>query len=250
MRRVGDFSSARSRRTVAALAAALTVALLGGPLSGEVRDDELQETIDRMISALGGRAAIDELRSLAVEADCTGPGGEFQTRVESLRPGAVYFRQRSGESSTEIWSTAARTWTRDPEEGLSELDDGARDFVRGHEFHLLLLELETRFSGHRLSDPSPGPAETCRRIDMEDSSGHPASICVRESDGLPAFIEMNPPGASGPLHVRFEDWREIEGIRYFHGFVLTEGADRTFTYRYRTLQPNAVAASRFVRPAE
>jgi hypothetical protein len=243
MHRPVGFSRTGSCRALVAL----TGALVAGPLLGEVPHDGTQKLIDRMISALGGRAAIGMLRSLAVEADCTGPGGEFRTRVESLRPDAVYFRQRDGEGSTEIWSTGGRTWTRDAESGWKELDDGVRDFVRGHEFHLLVLELETRFTAHRLNHSTLEVG--CRRIDMEDLAGHPASVCVRESDGLPASLEMNPPGAQGPILVRFEDWREIEGIRYFHAFVLTEGTERTFTYRYRTIEPDGVLPSRFVLPA-
>lgn len=232
------------------LAVALAATSGAGPVRGDVGEGGAQEMIDRMISTLGGRAAIGELTSLAVEADCTGPGGAFRTRVESLRPDAVYFQQHSTDGSTEIWSTADGTWTRDATKGLSKLDDGVRDFVRGHEFHLLVLELETRFSGHRLRDATPGSSAECRRIDMEDPSGHPASACIREADGLPIWLEMNPPGAQGPIVIRFEDWREIQGIRYFHAFVLTEGAERTFTYRYRTLEPNGVAADRFARPGE
>ena len=83
---------------------------------------------------------------------------------------------------------------------------------------------------------------------MEDPSGQPASVCLRESDGLPVSLEMNPAGAEGSIHIRFADWREIQGIRYFQSFVLTEGRDRTFTYQYRNLEPNAVAADRFVLP--
>ena len=207
-----------------------------------------QPLIDRMMTVLGGRDAIESLRSLAAEADCTGPGGEFRTRVESFRPGATYFHQVAGERTTEIWSTAERTWRRDADAGLAELGRGVRYFVRGHEFHLLLFELESRFSNHRLADATEIHGRACRRIAMEDESGHPASICIDESDGMPIALEMNPPGAQGPIRIRFDDWREVEGIRYFHSFELTEGPARTFTYRYRSLEPDSVAADRFVPP--
>ena len=205
-----------------------------------------QPLIDRMMTALGGRDAIESLRSLAVEADCTGPDGEFRTRVESFRPGATYFHQSDGQRVTEIWSTAERTWRRDAENGLVELDQRARDFLRGHEFHLLLFELESRFSNHRLAETTEIDGRACRRIAMEDESGHPASLCIDESDGMPVALEVNPPGAQGPIRIRFDDWREVEGIRYFHFFELTEGPERTFTYRYRSLERNGVAADRFV----
>lgn len=219
------------------------------PMASVHAEADTQPLIDRMMRALGGRDAIQALRSLKVEADCTGPGGEFQTRVESFRPGATYFHQAAGDRATEIWSTAERTWRRDAEAGLAELDPGVRSFVRGHEFHLLLFELESRFSNHRLADTTEIKGRACRLIAMEDESGHPATICIDESDGMPVALEMNPPGAEGPIGIRFDDWREVKGLRYFHFFELTEGPERTFTYQYRSLEPDSVAADRFVPPA-
>lgn len=210
-------------------------------------DNGAQAQIDKMMTALGGRETISQLRSLAAEADCEGPDGTFLTRVESLRPDAVYFQQRDDDHSTAIWSTDDRTW-RDSESGPQDLSDSVRSFVRGHEFHLLILELETRFSHHRLGATDSTLGTPCQRLDMEDSAGQPASICVGKSEGLPINLELNPPEAQGPIRIRFDDWKEVQGIRYFHSFVLTEGPDRTFTYQYRTLEPNAVAADRFVVP--
>lgn len=207
-----------------------------------------QQLIDRMIAALGGREAIAELRSLSVTADCSGPGGAFRTRVDSLRPDAVYLLQRAGDRSTEVWSTATATWTRSAE-GAIEPAPGARSFLRGHEFHLLILELEERFSDHRLGETVRVDGRECRRIEMTDDGGRPASLCVDESGGLPLELEMSPEGARDTLRIRLDDWRQIEGIRYFHSFLLTEGPDRTFTYRYETIEPNAVDALRFVAPA-
>ncbi|MCI0658192.1 MAG: hypothetical protein L0170_14160, partial [Acidobacteria bacterium] len=97
-----------------------------------------------MIEALGGAPAIESLTSLAVEADCTGPSGSFRTTLQSLRPGSVYFGQTSDEGTTRIWSTPGRTWTLEGEASKT-LPEDVRRFVRGHEFHLLLFEIETRF---------------------------------------------------------------------------------------------------------
>ncbi|MGD8377530.1 MAG: hypothetical protein PVF68_15465 [Acidobacteriota bacterium] len=201
--------------------------------------------IDRMMNALGGREAIGALGSLAVEADCTGPDGEFRTRVESLRPGSVYFRQAADGRVTELWSTPERTWRADPEGGTSGVDAGVRPFLRGHEFHLLLFELESRFSSHRRGDAVEVGGRSCRKVEMEDDSGHPAAVCIDESDGTPLMLEMNPEGAAGPIRIHFTDWREVEGLRYFHAFELTEGPERTFTYRYRILVPDGVDPNRF-----
>lgn len=204
--------------------------------------------IDEMMRALGGRETLEALRSLSVTADCTGPEGPFETRVSSFRPGAAYFHQRAGERATEIWSTPGKTWTTGEDGGSRELPTAVRDFVRAHEFHLLLLEIESRFSAHRLG--ATDSAGTCQRVEMLDEAGLPAAICLERSSGLPSLLELNPSEAQGPIRVRFSDWKAIEGIRYFHSFVLTEGSERTFTYDYKALEPNSVTALRFVEPPQ
>ena len=241
-------SSAFRRRRFAAWPALCCLALTPPAAAGQAApSDNAQSRIDTMIAALGGRQAISELRSLAVEADCEGPDGAFVTRVESFRPDSVYFRQTAGDEATEIWSTSDHTWQLDAETGPKELE-GARPFLRAHEFHMLLFELETRFSDHRLGETGGGSSASCRRIEMVDRSGQPAAVCIGQSDGLPLSLELNPAGAQGPIRIEFQDWRAIQGVQYFHSFVLTEGADRTFTYRYRSIEPDAVLAERFVLP--
>lgn len=222
----------------------LILLLASGPVL--CRGSEPVELLDGMFAALGGREAIGELRSLSVEADCTGPGGRFRTRVESFRPGSVYFAQSADDQTTEIWSTSARTWRDDSETGTQDLGEGVRDFVRAHEFHLVLFELESRFSHHRLGERRLVQGQRCRSILMEDEAGHPASLCLAERDSLPLALELNPEDAQGGIEIIFNDWRLLEGLRYFFSFTLSEGDDRDFTYEYLTIGPNAVLAERFV----
>lgn len=193
--------------------------------------------VDRMMSALGGRSAITALRSLAVEADCTGPEGEFVTRVESLRPGCAFFRQTEGDRTTEVWTTPERTWTTGTDGDARDLDTGVRAYVRSHEFHLLLLEFDVRFGDSRIG----GHGDL---ISFTDENGQPGALQI-DSDGVPQVLTQNPEGADGPIRIEFDDWETIDGLLYFRSFVLSEGDARTFAYRYRTLDPNGVDPARF-----
>ena len=229
----------------------IALMLTGGP--AVAGDSNQIEILDRMFAALGGRAAINELRSLAVEADCTGPDGDFRTRVESLRPDSVFFAQSDGEGATEIFSTSTRTWRNDPKTGTQDLSADVRSFVRAHEFHLLLFELESRFSNHRLGEATSFRGERCREILMEDEAGLPASLYLSTDESLPMALELNPRDAEGPIRITFDDWRRLGNLLYFFSFQLTEGPDRTFTYDYQIITPNSVLADRFVpraAPAE
>ncbi|MCI0452445.1 MAG: hypothetical protein L0Z51_08650 [Candidatus Latescibacteria bacterium] len=80
-------------------------------------------------------------------------------------------------------------------------------------------------------------------MNMIDAEGNPASLLVDKRSHRPRMLELNPPGAAGPVRVFFEDWRRVGDLLYFHSFLLTEGPERTFTYRYTSIAPNAVDAS-------
>jgi hypothetical protein len=232
------------------IVALLAVALLAAR-PAPAAENEISSTralLDRMISRLGGAEAIARVRSLAVEADCHGPGGAFRTWVDSFRPGHVRFRQQIDGQTQEIWSTPDGTWRRTAEGALEELPPAVASFVQGHEFHLLLFEVEDRFADHRASGTDELDGERCDRISMNDRDGHPAALCLAR-DGLPLRLELNPPGAAGPLEIRFADWETIDGALYFRSFELAEGADRTFTYAYTEIVPNRVSALEFVPPA-
>ena len=226
---------------------------LGSPASAAEEPSgavDVRDAIEATLAALGGRAAIAELRSLAVEADCTGPDGAFRTRVDSFLPGYTYFEQEADEGTLRAWASPRRIWQATPDGSFQDLDPGFRHFLRGHEFHLQLLEVESRFSGHRVVDPAAEVGgEPCTEIAMEDEAGLPATLCVSHASGLPLRLETHPEGAAGPVAVVYRDWRPVDGVNYFFGFDLSEGAERHFTYDYTRVEPNAVSADLFVSPA-
>lgn len=198
-----------------------------------------------MLENLGGEAAIARLTSLAVDADCTGPGGPFRTRVESLRPGRVYFKQASTAGTLEVWSTPSRTWVRHDGGAPKPGGEDTRLFVRGHEFHLLLFEIESRFTTFQEVGPSTVDGSRCELITMQDEFERPASICIDPISARPLMLELNPPLAEGAVRIHFSDWEKIGELWYFRRFLLTEGADRVFRYHYDEIVPNGVDANRF-----
>ena len=226
------------------------VMLSSGPwlLAQEPATEAAAARLAQMELALGGRDAIAALRSLSVSAACSGPDGAFETEVDSFRSRWVRFRQARGGREMTIWSGPEHTWAIDPDGQVVEHDSGIRDFVRAHEFHALVLEMATRFSGHRLRESVTIRGETCTSLVMEDEVGQPASVCISETTHLPVRLEMNPGRAAGPVRIFFEDWEERDGIQLFRGFDLTEGPDRTFRYDYRSIRPNVVSALEFIRP--
>ena len=221
----------------------------GQRLAQEPNDaDGAQVWMTRMQQALGGETALAGLTSLTVTASCSGPRGAFETEVASFRSDWVWFRQTRGDASTEIWSGPERTWSIEANGQIKDHGPGIRFFVRSHEFHFLLLELATRFTGHRIGPTTTIREQPCTTLLMEDEMGQDASICLSNVTHLPVMLEINPEGAAGPVRIYFEGWESKAGIRFFHGFDLTEGSDRTFRYDYQSIEPNVVSGLQFVEP--
>ena len=225
------------RPKVIPLFVAFAAGLSGGVATAQP-DAVVHTAIDPMMDALGGRSALERLQSLATEAVCSGPRGRFMTRVHSARGGSTFFRQASSDGVTEIWSTPERTWSVAADGAQSDQPAQVRSFVRNHEFHFLVLEIETRFSGHRLAGAETFDGTPAQRIEMVDGDGNPATLWIDAGTHLPVALELNPPGARGPLRIRFEDWAVFEGLRLFRAFQLLEGADREFRYDYMVLEAN------------
>jgi hypothetical protein len=215
------------------------------------RHDDPQATrlVNRMLDFLGPAAARDAVHSLTTEAECSGPDGSFRTVVRSLRPDGVYFEQESERGMSHVWSLPERTWTRTPKGDVENLPDAVRARLRGHEFHLHFLEFPQRFAGYRLrGTESTLKGKEATRIDMRDETGRAASVWIDPETGEPAQLEMHPEGAQGALRLTYHVWQERGGVQWFRGFVLNEGEDRVFRYRYTTIQPNDVPEAFFRQP--
>jgi hypothetical protein len=206
-------------------------------------DDALpaDQVLDRMLAAIGTERSRNAIQSLSTTAEASGPDGPFAITVTSIPPDTVYFRQQSGAGITEIWSTAERTWGGNAGEEYEPLGPQVRDFVRGHEFHLMLLAIRSRFSGFEMQGADAVTGTECLRISMIDEAGKDASICVRTDTWLPIELQLNPTTAAGAVQVVFDDWRPVNGLNQFHSFELTEDSDRLFTYDYVDISINTFA---------
>jgi acetolactate decarboxylase len=204
--------------------------------------------VDAMLDALGTDADRDAITSLTTEAECSGPSGPFTTRTRSIRPDRVAFEQISGHGTTRVWSLPDGNWGLNDAGEVLEVPAVVRAFVRGHEFHLQVLEMRERFAGFRLLGAEERDAQACQRIAMHDAFGHPATLLVRDEDHQLLELVLHPPGAQGAIVIVPHVWKERDGVLWFRGFVLTEGADRVFRYRYTHIEPNSVEASIFERP--
>jgi hypothetical protein len=226
----------------------LAVLFAAGAGCAEGETLSADQVLDSMMSAVASERSRQAIQSLTATAECTGPDGAFETTVTSIRPDTVYFRQASGRGVTEIWSTAERTWGGTAGEEYESLTPQVRDFVRGHEFHLMVIDVKQRFSDFELVGPETAGDADCLRISMKDEGGADASLCVRTDNWLPAEMQLNPGSAAGPVRIVFDDWRMSGGLNIFHAIELTEEPDRVFSYDYVDISINTFAYEMRVPP--
>jgi hypothetical protein len=215
----------------------------GDPLSAE-------QVIDNMQAATASERARNAIQSLTTTADCTGPEGEFETTVTSIRPDTVYFRQASARAITELWSTPERTWGGNAGEEYQLLTPRVRDFIRAQEFHLMIIDLESRFADFELLGQRESEGKECLAVSMKDDTGRDASLCIRTHDWLPAELRLDRVSATGPVTITFGDWRKTDGLNLFHSMRLIEEPERVFTYDFVDISINTFAYEMRVPPPE
>ncbi len=222
-----------------------------------------RELIESALDALGGKA-IRAVQSLGARAACTGPDGSFTTEVLSILPHQTLFRQSSDAGTAEWVAIGEEAWRIDRALGKRESANKMVPVIRGHEFHAMLFELDTRFKNHTLPETPARPAEDgvetaaaggdggCLRVEMEDLYGAPAAVCLDAESYLPVRLSYQPAGRKKEpaLEIELESWTEIDGVQYLEAFTLRHGEER-FTYRYEEIRPNGVDRSVFkeVSPA-
>ncbi len=219
------------------------VLLLAACSGGNPSADEI---LDRMLVAMDAHGTRSTVQSLSTTAEGSGPGGLFVTTVTSIPPESLYFRQVSGSGTTEIWSTPDNTWGGNAGEEYEPLGREVRDFVRQHEFHLMLLDVRSRFSNFELQGEDTVAGEECLRVSMTGEAGGDASLCVGTHEWLPLELRLN--GASGPVRIEFGDWDEVDGLKVFRSFELVEDAQEVYTYDYVDISVNRFATEMRVPP--
>ena len=225
---------------------------LTSPLEEAVGEESSTSTSDPggelmalAMQALGGEGRRG-VRTLRAVADCTRGESEFVTEVLSHRPDRTVFAQRSADGAMEMWVQGDTGFLLDPDTGERQpLTEPQRQMARGHEFHFLLFDLDQRFGKlHRIGGKTV-TGRACTAVSAEDENGRPAEICFDDVNHLPLALTYEPPGGGGiTLTIVFERWREIDDVQYVSAFSLHQG-EELFTYRYHTIEPNAVLEEHF-----
>jgi len=208
------------------------------------------EIFNRARVAMGGSEKLADVWTLTAIADCTGPRGDFQTVVHSGGDRRVAFEQRRAnaiEFRTVVvddvgWSPGASS--RD----LRVLSPEMISMVRGHELHMMVLDVDRRFHDPATVGVAKFNGAPCTKVAMTDDDGSRVFAYYRQDDGMPAGFNFLDQGGK-PTTIVFESWTEVDGIRLVETLTLRRGDD-VFTYDYREIRLNDVDESLFRVPEQ
>ena len=214
--------------------------LFGSTLHAELlAGSELQNLAD----AIGPAEARRAMTGIAARADATGPRGAFVSEIVSLADGTARFRLAMSSDDTDILLAAGTPYVH-KDNRMQAADAAMTSFVRGHEVHRMLLDLEQRFRPDARA-VEPG----CLALRGPDAL--PVTICRAAGSERPSTIVLELPAAlgGGTTTIELDDWRAVLGAQLPFAVDFLHAGER-HAYRYTAVLAFRLAPGSALPPAD
>lgn len=200
-------------RVLALLSVAWFGLLLEFALAQTPQPPTPESVVELSIAAMGGRKALNSIRSITALADCVGPNGPYKTEVYSARGGRLKFRQiRPGEKAFLSYINGNQYWTKDETSGLvSAADNRLAVMIRSHEFQMIAITPLERYGNAVFDGYEDFDGVRCLKLRVTDELGKIAYLFFREDQRLMAGVSVLDPRFETPTQVRivFKDWMQV-----------------------------------------
>lgn len=207
----------------------LAAALLAQPSPAELAD---------VAEVLGPAASRRALEGIVATAEVAGPRGGFTSEIISLADGTARFRLIA-ESTTELAVVDSVGLRRSPA-GILEPAPALVAFVRGHEVHRMLIDLERIFAA-----AGTVGADGCMAVHADHGA---ATVCGvgagaegAEVGRLDSIVLAGSESSGGePVTLQFGDWRLVHGVELPFAVEFLHAGER-HSYRYLEVLPFRLA---------
>lgn len=206
----------------------------------------------KAIESIGGAQAVNAIQSLAGIADCRSQNGPYITELYSARGSKLFFKQTRPERDPFVAIiNGTYAWTVDPlTQQIQTLEHSMAAMILGHDFLMLPLLLEQRFT-HLAGKGSADFAGTpCEKIKAVDGSGYPCELYfATHTHRLVGMRLSNPIGDDGEqVQIVFAEWHRYEAILLPTKIVITDKSGE-FQFVFRQISVNGVDEMLFAIPS-
>jgi hypothetical protein len=212
------------------------------------------ELIDKSTKAMGGKA-VEKVESYMATADMTAPMGTMTSEIYWAKPDLVFAKQGIPQMGEITMATDGKIgWTHNPMMGGYALLEGKeREELIEQAIHIRLMHLrETAKQNFNFKGVTEAEFDGARCFELafvgkEADSTEDGSIFFEADSGLIRGMNVNDGGDS--VTILLKDWKEIDGVRFFHRMELA-GGPMAFTVTYTKIEVNKVDPSVFAVPDE
>jgi len=207
--------------------------------------------IDKSIKALGGQQIVESILSISGIADCTSPNGSYITELYSARTDRLVFKQiRAGRDPFVGIINGKYAWAFDPDTNKVEpLDDKSTAMIQGHDFLMLPLIIDQRFTQLEFVTITDFGGEQCTKIIALDRLNMPCELYFNaNTHRFAGFVLANPVGKDGEtVQIRFASWQKTHNILLPATVSITDKSG-DFHFTFRQVSVNTVDESVFEIP--
>ena len=212
----------------------------------------VDEVIDRYLKAAGGAAAIHAVTSQIVKGtvDIVGVsrGGTFETYMAAPNKSLVII-QPDAAVTIKVGYNGRIGWMQTPT-GVSTLKGADLEGAQNNSEFYTILNLKNAYPKMTLAGKSKIGYREVYVIDLQPASGAASRLFLDAESYLP--VRMNTTrmykGAWQPAEIYYDDWREVEGIKFPH--VITHSFQKqTMTMTVTEIKSNVPVDARiFEKP--
>lgn len=197
----------------------------GGPASAPVLEPKAVEVVRRYVEVTGGREAYERVKTREMTATLSFPSLKLtgKTVTEAKAPDKVVSVQElTGRPTTTTGYDGETGWTRTGDKPARKLQGVELKQAKAQAGFNAALNVERLYTTIRIAPPLPGDGLIDgKAVDRVELANESESI-VQSYDhatGLLVQSEQTAMGRGGkpqPVVTRYEDYREVDGIKYPH----------------------------------
>jgi zinc protease len=177
----------------------------------------VEEVLAQSIEALGGRAAIDAVKSSYTESktEIKAQGISILTRIWAKGDDFYFESEMPGVPTSQVWKKGDEIWSKDAINGLRKLEGKEAFQARWSSDPLLAANWKEYFDTATLVGRKKEGDREVYEVALATTAGDELVLLFDAETGLPAgqMFEQETPMGAMTLRVTLGDFREVQGVK-------------------------------------